>query len=37
VTLAGDRGRVEEVLQHAEREAANLLGGNLVGSDVEFF
>jgi uncharacterized protein len=37
VTLAGERGRVEEVLQQVEREAAGLLGSSLVGADVEYF
>ena len=37
VTLAGERGRVEEVLQQVEREAAGLLGPSLVGADVEYF
>jgi uncharacterized protein YlxP (DUF503 family) len=37
VTLSSDRSRVEEVLQRVEHEAANLLGANLVGADVEFF
>lgn len=37
VTVASERPRVEEVLQHAEREAANLLGADLVGADVEYF
>ena len=37
VTLAGDRPRVEEVLQRVEIEAADLLGPILVGADREFF
>ena len=37
VTLAGDRTRVEEVLQRVETEAANLLGSILVGTEREFF
>ena len=37
VTLAGDRPRVEQVLQMAEKEAANLLGADLVGAEVEYF
>ena len=37
VTLAGDRGRVQEVLQRVEREAADLLGPSLAGADVEYF
>ena len=37
VTLAGDRPRVEEVLQRVETEAANLLGSILVGTEREFF
>ena len=37
VTLAGERGRVEEVLQQVEREAAGLLGPSLVAADVEYF
>ena len=36
ITLAGDRARVEQVLQLAEREAANLLGADLVGSQIEY-
>jgi uncharacterized protein YlxP (DUF503 family) len=36
VTLAGDRSRVEEVLQLVEKEAANLLGAILVGADIEY-
>jgi hypothetical protein len=35
VTLANDREHVQQVLQTVEREAANLLGGALVASDVE--
>ena len=37
VTLAGERSRVEEVLQQVEREAAGLLGSSLVGTGVEYF
>jgi len=37
VTLAGDRSRVERVLQMAEKDAANLLGGLLVGAEVDYF
>jgi uncharacterized protein YlxP (DUF503 family) len=37
VTLAGERGRVEEVLQQVEREASGLLGSSLVAADVEYF
>ena len=36
VTVAGDRSRVEEVLQLVEKEAANLLGSILVGTDIEY-
>ena len=36
VTLAAHRPRVEEVLQRVEREAANLLGATLVGTQVEY-
>ena len=36
VTLAGDRSRVEEVLQLVEREAANMLGAYLVGAEIEY-
>ena len=35
ITLSSDRLRVEQVLQSVEREAANLLGGDLVGADIE--
>ena len=35
ITLSGDRLHVEQVLQSVEREAANLLGGDLVGTDIE--
>ncbi len=35
VTLSNDRGHVEQMLQSVEREAAHLLGGSLVGSDIE--
>jgi uncharacterized protein YlxP (DUF503 family) len=37
VTLAADRARVQQVLQLVEKEAANLLGKDLVGAEVEFF
>jgi len=37
VTLAGDRLRVQQTLQLVEREAANLLGADLVGAETEFF
>jgi uncharacterized protein YlxP (DUF503 family) len=36
VTVSGDHARAEEVLQRVEREAANILGGILVGSSVEW-
>jgi uncharacterized protein len=36
VTVSGDHARAEEVLQRVEREAANILGGTLVGSSVEW-
>lgn len=36
VTLSGDRLRVEQVLQLAEKEAANLLGSSLVGAEIEY-
>jgi uncharacterized protein len=36
VTVSGDRGRAEQVLQAAEREAAALLGGLLVDVTVEW-
>lgn len=36
VTVSGDRGRAEQVLQSVEREAAALLGGALVNSTVEW-
>ena len=36
VTVSGDRGRAESVLQSVEREAESILGGMLVGSDVEW-
>ena len=36
VTVSADRNRAEAVLQVVEREAANLLGGMLVGSSVEW-
>ncbi len=37
VTVSSDRTRVEQVLGQAEREAANLLGRDLVGAEVEYF
>jgi hypothetical protein len=36
VTVSSDRTRAEQVLQLVEREAANLLGGMLVGTAVEW-
>ncbi len=36
VTLSGDRLRAEQTLQLAEREAANILGANLVGTQTEY-
>ena len=36
VTLSADRPHVEQVLRQVEREAANLLGRDLVGADVEY-
>jgi uncharacterized protein YlxP (DUF503 family) len=36
VTVSGDHAHAEQVLQLVEREAANLLGGILVGSSVEW-
>ena len=36
VTVSGDRKRAETVLQSVEREAENILGGMLVGSEVEW-
>ena len=36
ITLASDRARVEQVLQLVEREAANLLGADLVASEIEY-
>ncbi len=36
VTLANDRPRVEQVLQQVEKEAANILGADLVSADVEY-
>ena len=36
VTVSGDRKRAEAVLQSVEREAENILGGMLVGSEVEW-
>ena len=37
VTLAGERDHVQRVLQQVEREAANLLGADLVGAEVEYY
>lgn len=37
VTLSGSRSQVEEILQRVEREAAGLLGADLVGAQMEFF
>jgi uncharacterized protein len=36
VTVSGDRGRAEQVLQAVEREAASLLGGMLAATGVEW-
>ena len=36
VTVSGDRGFAEKVLQSVENEAANFLGGVLVGATVEW-
>lgn len=36
VTVSGDHAHAQQVLQLVEREAANLLGGVLVGSSVEW-
>ncbi len=36
VTVSNDRTRAEQVLQAAERHAADLLGGALTGSSVEW-
>ena len=36
VTVSGDHSHAEQVLQLVEREAANLLGGALVGTTVEW-
>src|SRR5712692_10662751 len=36
ITLASDRVYVEQVLQRVEREAADLLGADLVGADIEY-
>jgi uncharacterized protein YlxP (DUF503 family) len=36
VTVSSDRTRAEQVLQLVEREAANLLGGMLVGTAIEW-
>jgi uncharacterized protein YlxP (DUF503 family) len=37
VTVSGDHAHAEQVLQLVEREAAHLLGGVLVSSNVEWF
>jgi uncharacterized protein YlxP (DUF503 family) len=37
VTVSGDHAHAEQVLQLVEREAASLLGGVLVSSNVEWF
>jgi uncharacterized protein len=37
VTVSGDHAHAEQVLQLVEREAAHLLGGGLVSSNVEWF
>ncbi len=36
VTVSGDRGHAEQVLQSVERESASLLGGMLVDSTTEW-
>jgi len=36
VTVSGDHGHAEQVLQSVEREAAHILGGVLVGTTVEW-
>ena len=36
VTVSGDHTRAEGVLQSVEREAASILGGMLVGSEIEW-
>ncbi len=36
VTVSGDHAHAEQMLQLVEREAANLLGGALVGSTLEW-
>jgi uncharacterized protein YlxP (DUF503 family) len=36
VTVSGDHAHAEEVLQRVEREAANILGGVLVGTTLEW-
>ena len=36
VTVSGDHAHAEQTLQLVEREAANLLGGVLVGTSVEW-
>jgi hypothetical protein len=35
-TVSGDRQRVQDLLTKVESEAERLLGGDLVGSEVEF-
>ncbi len=36
VTVSGDHGRAEQVLQLVEKEAASVLGGMLVGTSIEW-
>jgi uncharacterized protein len=36
VTVSGDRAYAEQLLQQVEREAANFLGGALVGTAIEW-
>lgn len=36
VTVSGDHGHAESVLQNVERDAANILGGMLVATAVEW-
>ena len=36
VTVSGDRGFAEKVLQNVEKEAAHFLGGVLVGTAIEW-
>ena len=36
VTVSNDHGHAEQVLQCVEREAANILGGTLAGTTVEW-